>query len=73
MNTNKQNEKKGFNEALRDILNHPFASFFIADVTLCGIANVIKAVKWNGKTYVSTDAIKSAVKECLAEQTQTTK
>ena len=34
-----------FNETLRLIYAHPFATFFILDTTLCGIANIVRAAR----------------------------
>ena len=37
--------KGNFNETLELIFRHPFATFFILDTTLCGIANIVRAAK----------------------------
>lgn len=34
-----------FNETLKLIFAHPFATFFILDTTLCGIANIVRAAR----------------------------
>lgn len=38
---------------LESILEHPIASFFIADVVLCGIAKVIYAIRGEKNTKVT--------------------